>query len=47
MNSPCDSCIERQKELDPKGCFRGWGSTGFFGRFLTLLIGCDGHRFRK
>ena len=44
FESPCDTCKERQDELDPDGCFRGWGSTGILGRLWTKLVGCYGYR---
>ena len=44
MNSNCDTCKNRQKPLDPDGCFKGHGTTGFIGRLLTRLLGCYGYR---
>lgn len=44
MHSPCDDCKNRQKSLDPYGCFHEHGSTGIIGRFIRLIFGCEHYR---
>ncbi len=45
MLSPCDDhCANRQKTLDPEGCFYQHGSTGVFGRFIRMVCGCEYYR---
>ena len=44
MISPCDNCAERQKSLDPEGCFHMHSYTGRWGRFIKMIFGCDYYR---
>lgn len=41
MISPCDTCKYRQRTLDPEGCFHQQGSTGFVGRIIKAITGCE------
>jgi len=43
MNSPCDTCNNRQRSLDPEGCFREYSTTDFVGRLCRKLFGCKGY----
>lgn len=40
----CDYCRYRQKSLDPEGCFKQVSSTGFVGRWLVRMEGCESFR---
>jgi hypothetical protein len=45
MISPCDNnYANRQKSLDPEGCFRMHGYTGKLGRFVKMIFGCQYYR---
>lgn len=44
MISPCDNCKNRQKSLDPEGCFYQYGTTGICGRLITMIFGCEYYR---
>jgi len=41
MTFPCDTCRYRQRTLDPEGCFHQMYTTGFIGRLLVWILGCD------
>ena len=42
---PCsDGCLNRQKSLDPWGCYKQCSTTGAIGRFLRWLLGCERYR---
>jgi hypothetical protein len=47
MKCPCDNCLEYQESLNPGGCFRGYGSTGLFGKTWKKLFGCEYQRKSK
>ena len=44
MIFPCDTCLNRQHILDPQGCFMEVSTTGFWGRLMRMLFGCERYR---
>lgn len=41
----CDTCKNRQRGLDPEGCFMQVSTTGWFGRLCVKIFGC--YRYRN